>query len=261
MKGVAWVNSLMNNDDNLSESELATDDEEKDTQLGEGTGEISTRSLLLGGVGFLALLTALYAIVQAIGIDNLQQTIADAGALGPLIFIAIKALTFTFAPLSAGPIQFASGILFGVEAGTFYSVLGELIGGCVNFMIARHFGRKLVEKFVGKGAMKRVDEFYERFLDDWKSLLVARVFLFSVYDFISYAVGFSRIRFSVYVVVSFIGGLLPTYIFVRVGSEASQNQDVLLFFFVAVGIVFFTFVIFRRPITNVINRLHSKTGL
>lgn len=222
------------------------------------SSEISTRSLLVGGVAFLALLTVLYLLVQSIGIDELQDTIANAGVLGPLIFIGIKALTFTFAPLSAGPIQFASGILFGVVGGTLYSVLGELIGGAINFLIARHFGRRIVERFVGKGAMKRVDEFYERFLDDWKSLLAARVLLFSVYDFISYAVGFSRIRFSVYVVISFIGGLLPTFLFVWIGSEASQNQNVLLMFYAGAAILFFAFVLLRRPINRYFGRLKAN---
>jgi len=252
----------MNNNHNASDTADSEPElvEETSTESVEAEpAEISTRALIMGGVGFLALLTALYLLVQAIGIDNLQQTIADAGALGPLIFIAIKAMTFTFAPLSAGPIQFASGILFGnVFLGTLYSVIGELIGGCVSFLIARHFGRPIVVRFVGQGAMKRVDEFYERFLDDWKSLLVARVFLFSVYDFISYAVGFSKIKFWVYVVVSFIGGLLPTFIFVWVGAEASQDSDFLLLIFLGTGIVIFALSIFRRPIGRMWNNLLGK---
>lgn len=247
----------MNNQD--SPAPLPADMAEKPKNSeAEESSEISTRSLLIGGIGFLALLTVLYLLVQSIGIDELQDTIASAGIWGPVIFIGIKALTFTFAPLSAGPIQFASGILFGVVQGTVYSVLGELIGGCINFVIARVFGRQLVQRFVGKGAMKRVDEFYERYLDDWKSLLAARVLLFSVYDFISYAVGFSRIRFGTYVVISFIGGLLPTFIFVLIGSEASQNQDVLLFFYAGAAILFFGFVLLRRPISRYFDRLQDK---
>lgn len=251
----------MNNSDNTPDVQPQDNENENEavTPVEDDSGEISTRGLLLGGVGFLALLTILYLVVQSIGIENLQENIAEAGALGPLIFIGIKALTFTFAPLSAGPIQFASGILFGDILGTLYSVIGELIGGCVNFMIARIFGRKLVVRFVGQGAMKRVDEFYERFLDDWKSLFLARVLLFSVYDFISYAVGFSRIRFSVYVVISFIGGLLPTYMFVAIGSQASQNQNVLLMFYVGAGVLFVLFVMFRRPLGRLMNRLQGKS--
>jgi len=220
------------------------------SEKGVESNEISTRSLLMGGLGFLVLLTILYVFVQSIGIETLQASIKDAGIWGPLIYMGIKAFTYTFAPLSAGPIQFTSGILFGVVEGTLYSAIGELIGGSINFMIARVFGRRIVQRFVGQTAMARVDRFYDRFLDDWKSLLMARVFLFSVYDFISYAVGFSRIRFLVYVVISFFGGLIPTFTFVFIGSEASQNQDILLIFYIGSAIVFLCFVLFRRPISR-----------
>ena len=220
--------------------------------------EISTRSLLIGGLLFLALLTALNLIVRSIGLEALQRAIADAGLLGPLIYIGIKALTFTVAPLSAGPIQFASGILFGVAAGAFYSVLGELLGGVVNVIIARVFGRRLVQRFVGAAAMQKVDRFYERYLHDWKSLLAARLLLFSVYDFISYAVGFSRISLSVYIAVSFAGGLLPTLAFVLIGAEAAQDQNVLLVFYAGAAVLFILFILLRRPISRWIHQLQKR---
>ena len=62
--------------------------------------------------------------------------------------------------------------------------------------------------------------------------------------------GLSRIRFSVYVIISFFGGLFPTFIFVLIGSEASQNQDVLLFFYGGAGVLFLGFVLLRRPINR-----------
>lgn len=218
---------------------------------------ISTPTLIISGAGFLGLLTLLYGFVNAVGIDELQLMIAGAGFWGPLVFVGIKALTFTFAPLSAGPIQFASGILFGVIPGALYSVLGEVIGGSINVLIARLLGRRIVARFVGAQALGRIDRFYERYLDDWKSLLAARLLLFSVYDFISYAVGFGHIRLTVYIVVSFIGGLIPTYIFVLVGSRAAQNQDILLLFYVGAAIVFAVYLLFRRQISGLIARFKN----
>ena len=229
------------------------------THSNKSTSDISTRALVIGGLGFLALLTALYALVQSIGGDELAMMVERAGIWAPLVYVAIKALTFTFAPLSAGPIQFASGILFGVIPGTLYSVLGEVIGGSVNVLIARLLGRRIVKRFVGAAAMARIDEFYERHLDDWKSLLAARLLLFSVYDFISYAVGLGHIRLTVYIAVSFIGGLIPTYIFVAIGSEAAQNQDILLVFYVGAAALFVIWLVFRRQISRLWRKMQPKT--
>ncbi len=221
----------------------------------EAPSEFSNRTLLLSAGGFLLMLTALYWLVQVVGLRELQLMIASAGIWGPFVFVGIKALTFTFAPLSAGPIQFASGLLFGLIPGTFYSVLGEVIGGTINVVIARMFGRRIVMRFVGKAGLKRIDAFYRDHLDDWQSLLAARLLLFSVYDFISYGVGLGHIRLSVYILVSFFGGLLPTFIFVFIGSEVAQNQELLLMFYVGAALLFVFFVIFRRLITRLFEKI------
>ena len=220
--------------------------------------DLSNTTLLVFGGGFLAILTFLYWLSQAINVDELRLIVAGAGLWGPLLYVGLKALTFTFAPLSAGPIQFASGIIFGVIPGTFYSVLGEVIGGSISVMIARLFGRRLVKKFVGVSALARIDQFYESHIDDWQSLFAARLLLFSVYDFISYAVGLGNIRFSTYIIVSFVGGLLPTYIFVLIGTEASQNQDVLLMLYAGAAALFLLYILFRRPLARLLDWLQTK---
>ena len=237
----------------MSDPQSSTPPRESDT-----VSPISTPLLMLTLATFLAFMTLLYTFVQVVGITELQLMVAGAGLWGPLLYVSIKALTFTFAPLSAGPIQFASGLLFGVIPGTFYSVLGEVIGGIINMLIARLLGRRIVRRFVGAAGLRRVEAFHERYLEDWKSLLAARVLLFSVYDFISYAVGFGRIRISVYITVSFFGGLGPTYLFVLMGSEMAQHQDALLLVYALAAAAFVIFMLFRGPASRFINRISEK---
>ena len=219
---------------------------------------ISTPLLALTVGSFIALMSALYVFIEIVGLTELRVLVAGAGLWGPLLYVSIKALTFTFAPLSAGPIQFASGLLFGVIPGTFYSVLGEVLGGVTNMLIARLLGRRIVRRFVGAEGLRRIESFHEKYLDDWKSLLAARLLLFSVYDFISYAVGFGRIRLSVYIAVSFFGGLGPTYIFVQMGSQAAQSQEVLLIFYALAALAFVVFMLFRKPISRLVSRLNDR---
>lgn len=206
---------------------------------------------------FLLMLTLLYVFTSAVGINELRLMIASGGLWGPLIYVGIKALTFTFAPLSAGPIQFASGLLFGVIPGTFYSLLGETLGGVANLLIARIVGRRVVRRFVGDTAMQRIDGLSERYLEDWRALFVARLLLFSVYDFISYAVGFGKIRLSRYIWASFIGGILPTYIFVLIGAQAAQNEEVLFALYIGAALLFVVFLVFRGPISKLVNWLQD----
>src|SRR5690242_12266572 len=86
------------------------------------------RELLLGGIGFIAFLTILMLGMNAIGEDNLRKAIEEAGIFAPLLYIAIKAATYIFAPLTSGPIQVIAGKLFGnVWWGVLYTLIGEVL--------------------------------------------------------------------------------------------------------------------------------------
>jgi uncharacterized membrane protein YdjX (TVP38/TMEM64 family) len=200
------------------------------------TPKTSRRALIFGAVAFLALTAVLIVGIQAIGLDNIRSTIEQAGPLAPLMYILVKMLTYVFAPLSSGPIQLSAGILFGLWQGTFYTLIGEVVGGSISFLIARKLGRPIVKRLVGDDGLQRVDSFYET-VGEWRSLLYARLFLFSIYDFISYAAGFTRIKFSTYVVISTVAGFLPTFVFVLFGTMLTGEQDKLFFIYALIGII------------------------
>jgi uncharacterized membrane protein YdjX (TVP38/TMEM64 family) len=199
------------------------------------TQKKSWRALILGAAAFIVITAALMLGIQAIGLDNIRSTIEQAGPLAPLIYIFVKMLTYVFAPLSSGPIQLSAGILFGLWQGTFYTLIGEVIGGSISFWIARKLGRPIVKRMVGKDGLKRVDSFYET-VGEWRSLLYARLFLFSIFDFISYAVGFTSLKFRTYLIISAVAGFIPTFIAVAIGTTLTEERSGLILVYALVGI-------------------------
>ena len=203
---------------------------------GEG---FSLRAAMLGIAAFVIATLAILFAVEYIGVERIQNAVMQTGPLAPLAYIALKAATYVFAPLSAGPIQLSSGVLFGLWAGTFYSLLGEVIGGTISFTIARRLGRPVAQRFVGAEGMARVDRFYTQ-LGGWPALLYARLFLFSVYDFISYAAGFGKtITTAQYVLISATAGFVPTFLFVAVGSSLAENRSLLIPVYLVIGALSF----------------------
>jgi uncharacterized membrane protein YdjX (TVP38/TMEM64 family) len=59
-------------------------------------------------------------------------------------------------------------------------------------------------------------------------LLFSRLFLSSVYDFISYAAGLTSLAFPRYLVITAIGGVVPTLLFVAIGASVAENRRMLL---------------------------------
>jgi uncharacterized membrane protein YdjX (TVP38/TMEM64 family) len=161
--------------------------------------EFSPRAVIFGALAFVVITLLMLAAVEWIGVERIQKSIENAGPFAPLVYILLKAATYIFAPLSAGPIQLSSGLLFGLWPGVFYSLAGEVIGGSISFLIARKLGRPAVARFVGQNSVARIDQLIGQ-LGGWRALAYARLFLFSIYDFISYAAGLTTtITFRQYI--------------------------------------------------------------
>ncbi|MEO8394019.1 MAG: VTT domain-containing protein [Chloroflexota bacterium] len=217
----------------------------------------SLRALIPGLVGFIVITAALIIGINAIGLDRIRDGIASAGAFAPLIYIAIKVVTYVVAPLSSGPLQLFSGVLFGLIPGTLYTLIGEVIGGSINFWLARRFGRPVVERLVGEDNLPRVDSFVSQIVD-WKTLLYARLFLFSFYDFISYAVGFSTLNFRIYLIISALAGFVPTFIASLIGTSMTSERGSLLLIYGLVAIASVIPLLFQKRIRHFL-RLDSTT--
>ncbi|MFN8450236.1 MAG: VTT domain-containing protein [Anaerolineae bacterium] len=207
----------------------------------------SLRALLPGVIGFVVVTVALLVAINRLGTDGIRQAIENAGPFAPLVYIGVKAVTYTIAPLSSGPIQLFAGVLFGLIPGTLYTLLGELIGGTINFWLARRFGRAVVTRLVGADGMARVDKFVNQIVD-WKTLIYARLFLFSIYDFISYAVGFSKLNFRTYLIISAVVGVIPTFVAALLGTALTEERGNFLVIYGIVAVLSVVPLVFQKRI-------------
>jgi len=212
------------------------------------------REILIGGIGFILFLTVMVFAINAVGVENLQQFIEDAGAWAPIFYITLKAITYIFAPLTSGPIQVIAGTLFGnIWFGVLYTLIGEVIGGSISFLIARRFGRPVIQRLVGNQAMQQIEDFYNKRMGGFVSLAVARIVLFSVWDFLSYAAGLAEsVRFRSYLFVSIVFGFFPTYFFVWVGTQAFEDARTLFLIYGLIAVLVLIPVVARKAIERVL---------
>jgi uncharacterized membrane protein YdjX (TVP38/TMEM64 family) len=54
----------------------------------------------------------------------------------------------------ATPLMFAGGAIFGGAAGSFYNIIGVILGGEASYFLGRHLGRDLVRHFAGRRLRK-----------------------------------------------------------------------------------------------------------
>ncbi|MGB1288242.1 MAG: TVP38/TMEM64 family protein, partial [Aggregatilineales bacterium] len=124
---------------------------------GQSQQKLPMRQIALSAAGFMIPLTFLAIFMNTVGLPRLQELTQQSGALGVIAYITVKALAFVIAPLSSGPLQMASGPLFSIELAILYTLIGDVIGGSINFLIARYLGRNLLERFVSEEDLEKMD--------------------------------------------------------------------------------------------------------
>ena len=163
--------------------------------------------LLIG----LALLTAITgAILNRDRFDPaaLQAWVENAGAAGPLLFMALYALaSVLFRPGSV--LTLAGGALFGPVWGTLWNLTGATFGAALAFLVARYLGGDWVARRAGPRLQSLNDGVSA---EGWRFVAFVRLVPLFPFNLLNYALGLTRIPFLHYV--------LATWVFMLPGAIA-----------------------------------------
>jgi uncharacterized membrane protein YdjX (TVP38/TMEM64 family)/rhodanese-related sulfurtransferase len=157
----------------------------------------------------------------------LETWVKDAGNAGPIVFMLIYIIgTVFFLPGSV--LTLAGGALFGPVWGTFYNLTGATIGAAISFIIARYLLSDWVEQKTG-GRLKQLKDGVEG--EGWRFVAFVRLVPLFPFNLLNYALGLTRIKFSHYVITSYItmlpGAIAYTYLG-YIGKEAATGGQGLI---------------------------------
>ena len=150
------------------------------------------------------------------GIDSLRAFYFDHKALTMLIYFIIYLLISALSLPVAGITTLAGGALFGLFYGTLLASFASTMGGTLAFLSSRYIFRDLVQKkfplklaIINKGIEKQ------------GGLYLFTIRLIAVFPFfvVNIAMGLTKIKVSVFYIVSQIGMLPVTFIFINAGTR------------------------------------------
>lgn len=133
--------------------------------------------------------------------ERLRGWIDGFGAWGPAVYI----LLYSVAPSLMAPglaLTVAGGVLFGPVWGSIYVAVGATVGASLAFIIARYMGRDWVAGMLKGGRLAEIDAGVRE--KGWKIVAFTRLIPLFPYNFLNYAFGLTNIRFSHYVIATFI---------------------------------------------------------
>lgn len=170
--------------------------------------------------------------------DELVRIMSELGPFAPLLYIVIQIIQVVVAPIPGQIVGGVGGFLFGYW-GILWTTIGSLIGFWLVFLIARKFGRPLIEKIFKKPAVDKFD-----FIINAKgaALIIFAVFLLPGFpdDLICYVAGLTKLSIRKLLLISILGRfpaiVLTNYIGMGIGGNIGLVVALSLVTVVIVGL-------------------------
>lgn len=156
---------------------------------------------------FALALLGLFCLSTLVTPSQVESITSAAGKGGPLLIGLLLLLTQIFAPLSGTPVMIVGIKLYGYAYAMVLLYASCLVSCVVNFWIARLYGRSLLVKVVGSKTLGTIDEL--SMLNERTLLISFRIFGYSFFDIVSYAIGLTAIGFKKYFAYTVLLTLIP----------------------------------------------------
>ncbi len=200
---------------------------------GESTPLLLQKRVVFGIAGAFAVCVLLYALLSRyLGIsydfdpDPFREWVAGWGILGPIVYMAVLALSVLVAPIPNAPIFIAAGFAWGPIIGTAYSMCGMMLGSVLAFYTSRWLGRRHLARLIGGKMARRMDDVAETM--GGRVIFLARMLPVVNFDWVSFVAGLTSIRFLRFFLFSFLGMLLPTFVAVAAGDGLGRDIRITL---------------------------------
>lgn len=177
--------------------------------------------LIAGGVvAFRAL--GLSEMVSLDAVQVLAERVRSLGWVGPVAYVLLWVAACLFF-IPGLPITLLGAAVFGAWWGLLWVTIGANLGAIAAFLVARYAARSLVESWADRNPLVgRIDRGAAH--HGWRMVMVTRLVPVFPFNVQNYAYGVSRIRFSTYVLVTFLCMLPASVAFCLAGGSLVSGK-------------------------------------
>ncbi len=153
--------------------------------------------------------------------DTVVKAVQDMGVFGPLLYIVLQIAQIILAPIPGQVVGGVGGYLFGWW-GILWSLIGGTLGYIIVILLARKFGRPLLEKFFKKDAIAKFDFA----LGDNASVILFLIFLLPGLpdDMVGYMAGLTNVPFGKLLLLITAGRLPSIVVMNYVGMGLGEEN-------------------------------------
>lgn len=169
----------------------------------------------------------------------LQQHLESAGFLAPVVFTFIVIVEVLLAPVPGGPLYVVAGILFNPPTAIITALVGNMVGAYIAFVIARTYGRHIVERLIDKDKLRKFDKTSEK--KGAFAVFLLRIVPVTSSDIVSYMSGLTTMKGMKFLTATALG-LFPLIVVQVIVGNVLKNFETFYTLFIY-GSIFYLFVV------------------
>ena len=152
--------------------------------------------------------------------ERIRAWVEGFGWWAPVIIIVLEMAQVLLAPIPGHVVGAVSGYLYGPWLGTLYTMVGLVLGSLLGFLLARRFGRPLMQRLVSPETLNNLD----RLADRGGALFFFLLWLFPLVpdDIACLAAGLTPMPVRQFLVLMTIGRLPGVFASVWVGANSGE---------------------------------------
>ena len=156
--------------------------------------------------------------------QSLQAAIAQAGIWGPLVYIAVIAVSVVISQIPGAPMAIAAGTLWHPLLAGAYTVAGGFSGALIAYWLGSGMGQPLVKAITGKTLNITMPE--REGAIGWVIFTTRLLPIFS-FDLVSYGAGMMGLSWPIYASATFFGMVPSTLMLTYLGDSFQPSASVL----------------------------------
>ena len=150
--------------------------------------------------------------------ETLRSIILSFGAFAPIASILLNIAQAVVAPIPGFVVPFVNGAVFGTWQGMLITWIGGVAAASTCFWIARTFGKKFAHKICSQFKVaETLNTKLERHA--FPAIVMARLVPGVPFDFLSYFVGLTRVRYMPFAVATAVGSAPHAYLYAFMGNS------------------------------------------
>lgn len=179
--------------------------------------------------------------------------IRDMKPFSEIIYLMIFVVKPFFVFIPANVVFIMGSMVFGPLEGSILSIIGLWISGTIAFYLAKFLGKDFVHKILGKKLIKIDNKLGE---DGFRVLFMLRLPPVLPYDPLSYACGFTEIKYSHFIAASVLGVAPETICYSILGKNFKTPFT--LEFMIPICILIVGTICSKPVMDRIKNRNHTK---